>query len=86
MDTLEQLQAELEKHRWIPVSEGLPKRIKTYDQSNFCIITDGKAWTVATRHFPYERWERYNAPHDLNLADITHWMPIILPPQVAEKG
>ncbi len=65
---------------WIKVTpETMPKQIETYDESDFVIITDGKSWTVATWHFPYGRWKKYNSPHDLNLADIIKWKPITLP-------
>jgi hypothetical protein len=31
MEQIATLEAELDKHRWIPVAEGLPKRIGFYD-------------------------------------------------------
>ena len=77
-DRIEQLQAELDKHRWISVKERPPK-VKHRNHSDFHIVSDGKEWTIASYHFPYERWETSNSPHDLGMEAITHWKPIILP-------
>ena len=65
------LEAELEKHQWIPVEEGLPRGDGHYlvaDSGWYGRMWfDGKEWCFGNKQkYPY-------ANH------ITHWMPIILP-------
>lgn len=67
----EKLQAELEKHRWIPVSERLP------DQDTQVI--------VATKNEPFVgvycslRKEFVGNLGGVVYNNVTHWKPIILP-------
>ncbi len=75
---IRRLQAELDKHRWIPVGS-LPPRSKNHHHSAWYILTDGKEWTVGYYDFPFKRWAKGNSPFDLSMADITHWKPTFLP-------
>ena len=66
-----QLQAELDKHRWIPVEEGLPKEenigylIKIQHMCPFVATFGGDCFFDGIRGY--------------NLESITHWKPIFLP-------
>lgn len=81
---IQQLQAELDKYRWIPVEEGLPKKTGSY-----LVLPYHK-------HCPtlwYQKgWYWYNAfddcveselPNNEPLPKVTHYRPIILPPEQA---
>ncbi len=67
---LEQLQAELDAYRWIPVEERLPDKVGYY------AVTDGKEWWrelwCFVDHSGAKGWEN-------NHEVITHWKPITLP-------
>ena len=64
---IEQLQAELEKHRWIPVSERLPESSGVV----LVLLSDGNIIQAISAYWVnYKGW--------LNQS-ITHWKPIILP-------
>ncbi len=67
---IKQLQAELEKHRWIPVSEGLPEKGSTKCYA----VTDGKDWWETWWGLGGDdEWEYHND------YTITHYKDIILP-------
>ncbi len=77
-EKLEQLQAELDKHRWIPVSERLPKKSKTGhpQQTEYVYLYTGKKSMIeAFYDYYYKEW--YNS--DGTSVQGTHWKPIILP-------
>ena len=66
---VEQLKAELEKHRWIPVSERLP-------ENDDCVL-----YVVSGSWFYkgyYESCGRWFAEHGCPEDEVTHWKPIIL--------
>jgi len=78
---IERMREELEKHRWTPVSKGLPKK------GQFCHLympefnsncpqkgwysPDKKVWTTLVRSYCRTR-------------KVTHWMPIALPEQALQ--
>ncbi len=73
IDKNEQLQAELDKYRWIPVSERLPK--------------NANAVLLVWRNYFYIgccRGGKFYIAGEL-YTEVTHWKPIILPEQ-AKKG
>jgi len=74
---IKQLQAELDKHRWIPVEERLPKRhkVKEYRSNMVLVCGDNEAWRACWR-YDYNQW--MNADF-YGLQKPTHWKPIILP-------
>ena len=66
------LRAELEQHRWIPVSERLPKhscRLLAYGKDGYGYVI------VAAISYDLE-FEKFKI-----LSEVTHWKPIILPEQ-----
>jgi len=64
---ISQLQAELDKHRWIPVSEGLPKESGEYQ-----VIGEPNPRPTTRRFWSGDKtWSSYRT--------ITHWKPITLP-------
>ena len=66
----EQLQAELDKHRWIPVAERLPEKHDMYD------VSDGRRkW----EHLWIKMFKGWRKDGMLHYESITHWKPIILP-------
>lgn len=75
----DKLQAELEKHRWIPVSERLP------EDGQFCHLympefnsnCPQKGWYLPDKKV----WMTLLKSHN-RTRKVTHWKPIILP----EKG
>ncbi len=80
-EKIEQLEAELAKHRWIPVEEGLPER------DCFCDIYIPKF----NKNCPQRGWYNEHKKSWLTTTkgwgitrQVTHWKPIILPEQ--EKG
>ena len=68
---VDKLQAELEKHRWIPVSERPPENIKDVLALRY------STWNRAYYDKETQKW--YDASTNLCLDKVTHWMPIILP-------
>ena len=68
-----QLQAKLDKHRWIPVSERLPE-----DNTAVSIVMqrEGATWLWIGWYFlSNKKWEVVDAVR----GNITYWKPIILP-------
>lgn len=69
------LQAELDKHRWIPVAERLP-------EDNQCVFVAMKhiktTWGFLAWYSPVttKKWEFYDP---MVKGEVTHWKPIILP-------
>ena len=82
---IRQLQAELKKCRWIPVSERLPD-LYGITQSNWVHITNGQS---VMRAYYYDYTKQKPKPnmaigkgwycHGLCKENITHWKPILLP-------
>ncbi len=75
----EQLQAELEKHRWIPVSERLPNKEKEVS----ILAGDCRTPYIANALLKGGTWH-IRHPNGIILVaswEITHWKPIILPGQ-----
>ena len=73
-DMITKLEGQLEKHRWIPVSERLP-------EDNQCVLVTIKhindtwgflAWYQLSR----KQWSFYDP---MVRGMVTHWKPIILP-------
>jgi len=72
LNQLAAAKTELEKYRWIPVEEGLPKDVEE------------KVLFLTTGHFVFEATtneERFNCMEELN-SSITHWM---LTPTLPER-
>ena len=77
------LQAENEKHRWIPVRERLPKSPTQYlvcdmrlDSTELPFVGIATRWSQA-KGFYLESGEQIQ---------VTHWKPIILPEQALKGG
>lgn len=68
-ERIKELKAQLEQHRWIPVSERLPENVAT-----IFILTDEGAGGIGFYDEKGYGWERLD--HAINL-NITHWKPII---------
>jgi hypothetical protein len=70
-ELVKELEAELEQHRWIPVSERLPE-----NDGKFVLVTNGKAYALSWYN---DRWSLISS-NTSELADknITYWKPIIL--------
>ena len=66
---IKELEASLEQHRWIPVTERLPDNVATV----FILTAEG-AGGVGFYGEGEKRWERLD--HAINL-NITHWKPIL---------
>ncbi len=67
---IEQLQAELATHRWIPVEERLPEKHDMYD------VSDGRRkW----EHLWIATYKCWREDGSLHYESVTHWKPIILP-------
>lgn len=89
-ERIKELEAALEKHRWIPVTERLPKLNKVgregATQSHWVHITDGEKIIDA---YYYDYTKRITKPNyatgkgwccsGMKKSDITHWKPMILP-------
>ena len=76
IEKYEQLQAELEKHRWIPVSERLPEG--SHSVLIYCdrMITTGYFDNFEGR----AEWQIHcNTPRCYYQEKITHWKPITQP-------
>lgn len=71
---IKELEAQLEKHRWIPVSERLPEKTGEYQ--------------VVRKINQYPTTREYSADslmwHSFEI--VTHWRPIILLEQDASQG
>lgn len=81
---IEAQREELEQHRWIPVSEGLPEERKDLVpfRSEDVFVTNGISarrayWMTRQKHWRFYH-EGWNLP-------ITHWKPIILSEQSPER-
>lgn len=70
-ERIEEFEAKLDQHRWIPVSERLPENVATV-----FILTGEGAGGIGFYGEEENRWERLD--HAINL-NITYWKPIILP-------
>ena len=76
-----QLQAELDKHRWIPVSEKLPEESGAYlVMLNYL---HPRNLSIKMRHPAVESFFHDDAMWGTEKA-ITHWKPIILPDQALQ--
>ena len=84
--TIQQLQAELAKLRWIPVTERLPVLTQKIaspvpKESEEVWVSDGKqtakAYWMGTKHWLFS--------DGIRLFIVTHWMPIILPEPLKDK-
>ena len=65
------VETELDKHRWIPVSEEKPKKPDYYDIVRLQGRITGRAYWNG------RAWRK--TPHYRNIYKITHWKPITLP-------
>lgn len=89
LEQIKELEAELEKHRWIPVNESLPK------EGKYLVLCEGKIYEVKVR-ISEDEWEDNEGKsfmQETACCDIrglgtvlighdictTHWKPIILP-------
>lgn len=85
---IEEQRKELERHRWIPVSERLPEPDKNGLSLCVLVFDDGNPvnWGKAT----YVNYSNKNDgwwASDANIGEPTHWKPIILPEQaLKDKG
>ena len=69
---VDELEEELNKHRWIPVGERLP------EHESKVLVSDGRyCWTDRYR-YGKGRWECL-IPGGGDNVEYTHWKPIILP-------
>ena len=76
------LQAELDKHRWIPVSEGLPKvPVGPPNENSETVWIIFKGIPCNGYYTNFEGWRVYGMRFQkrMNQKDITHWMHIHLP-------
>ncbi|KKN47327.1 hypothetical protein LCGC14_0664330 [marine sediment metagenome] len=75
---IEQLQAKLDKLRWIPVSEGLPENIATV-----WVLLKAEATGILSPGMGFYGEDDEGMGWDILgptiLHEVTHWMPIILP-------
>ncbi len=79
---IDRLQAELAQHRWIPVSERLPKEnhevliYYTYERNQY-------SYTGIA--FLYRKlWYSDDGKTVFKANEVTHWKPVILPPEKGE--
>jgi len=74
-----QLQAELAKHRWIPVSERLPEEtivaVVYAKHLAFEPMLHLADFTPSIGHFVFRDWDVW---------EVTHWKPIILPKEAPD--
>lgn len=83
---IETLKSELEKTRWIPVTERLPELEGDETQSLWVHVTDGR---LVEKAYYYDYTKRETKPnqstgkgwyvHGIAQKDITHWQLIDLP-------
>ena len=90
-ERIKELEAELERHCWIPVSKGLPEK------GNCLVLCEGKIYEVKVR-VSEDEWEDSEGKSSLKLTAkcdigglgcilighdicVTHWKTIILPKQ-----
>ena len=66
-----QLQAELDKHRWIPVSERLPELTDEDLRLKFWVLTEDGPDVQEWRNYT-----RLEGSFDESCGKPTHWMPI----------
>ena len=71
-ERIQELEAELEQHHWIPVSEEMPSQVPGHWGSEMVFATDGKQVWVCKYNFSAYYWTASSG-------DITYWKPIILP-------
>ena len=76
---IKELQAELGKHRWIPVEEKLPEK----ENYVFIIGMPNGYASTALYHKKNRHWRRYSLPIKWT---VTHWKPIALPERKEEDG
>ena len=79
---LEQLQAELDTHHWIPVSGGPPENIDTLEHSHdVLVVCDGKL----QKAYHGAMWHIYSSYENPELYQdrITHWMKM---PTLPKEG
>lgn len=79
-ERIKELEAELEKHRWIPTSERLPEKKDNSFCSAWVVAMDKKTWTIAQYNYEYAHWDKDHSPYDLGMEVITHWKPIMSKP------
>jgi hypothetical protein len=61
------LKEELEKHRWIPVTERLPDKTGSYQ-----VLRENNSYPTTREYYPDDsQWTSRDV--------VTHWKPIILP-------
>ena len=86
---IEECLGEIEKHRWIPVSEGLPTLIDDngYKYSAAVEIVYNKQIIEATFSEHHNQWFADYGGHNIVMSAslVTHWKPIFLPEQ-PKKG
>ncbi len=74
---LKDLQAELDKHRWIPVSERLPKKTNTCT-SDIYLLTDGRNKGIGWYDYHFKEWKVFTTPL-VKMGKIIHRKSITLP-------
>lgn len=84
-EKIEQQQKELEKHRWIPLSERLPE----YEVKVILCCIRSKSVDIGRRTDESETYNSDMWATETKIfypAAFTHWMPIILPEQAIAKA
>lgn len=83
--TVKQLQEEIEKHRWITVSERMPEFVvgKLFSK-DVLLLQKGREVKVGF-HTKNTTWIIYGGQKEKSKVEITHWKPIILPEKAGDK-